>query len=222
MDPRTQDFLEVKDIKDGVLILKNNQIRGVLMVSSVNFALKSEEAQNSIIYAFQSFLNSLDFFCQIIIQSRNINITPYLDTIKKLEEKQANELLKTQTASYMEFIKELVKGENVVTKNFYVIVPYLLTDILGVGGLAKQYNVFDFLDKNKGKNHQEGINDEDFEKCRTQLWQRMEFLANGLRRCGLDAIPLTTPELIELLWAIHHPSEAEAGYYPEIAPELLK
>ena len=94
MKSTTQDFLEIKDIRDGILMLKNNQIRGVLMVSSINFVLMSEEEQNSIIYGFQGFLNSLDFSCQIIVQSRKINITPYLDTIKGLEEKQTSELLK--------------------------------------------------------------------------------------------------------------------------------
>lgn len=220
MESATQEFLEIKDIKEGVVILKNNQLRGVLMVSSLNFVLKSEEAQNSIIYAFQNFLNSLDFSCQIIVQSRNINITPYLDTIKTLEEGQTNELLKTQTSSYVEFIKELVKGENIMTKSFYVVVPYALTEALGVKGITKQYSFFNFLNKGGGKGQE--LNQEDFDKCKNQLWQRMEFLAMGLKRCGLDAIPLTTPELIELFWAIHHPMEAEAGYYPEILPELLK
>ena len=104
----TQEFLEIKDIREGVLLLKNNSIRGILMVSSLNFALKSDEEQSAIIYAFQTFLNSLDFFCQIVIQSRNINITPYLDGLKDLEEKQTTELLKQQTASYRDFIKNLV------------------------------------------------------------------------------------------------------------------
>ena len=221
MELRTQDFLAIQDIKDDVVILKNNQIRGIMMVSSVNFALKSDESQNAIIYAFQSFLNSLDFFCQIVIQSRAINITPYLDTVKALEEQQTNELLKTQTSSYMEFIKELVKGENIVTKSFYIIVPFALTEALGVGGIAKQYDFFKFLKSDEAKD-KSNISPEDFEKCKVQLWQRMEFLANGLRRCGLEAAPLSTPELIELFWAAHHPTEAEAGYYPEIAPELLK
>ena len=72
-DTSTQDFLEIKDIREGVIILKNNSIRGILMVSSLNFALKSEEEQSAIIYAYQSFLNSLDFSCQIVIQSRKIN-----------------------------------------------------------------------------------------------------------------------------------------------------
>ena len=211
----TQEFLEIKDIREGVLLLKNNSIRGILMVSSINFALKSDEEQSAIIYAFQTFLNSLDFFCQIVIQSRNINITPYLDGLKDLEEKQTSELLKQQTASYRDFIKNLVKGDTIMTKNFYVVVPYSLMEVLGVGAIAKQ---FDFLKSKKEKE----MKDDDFQRCKSQLWQRMEFLAMGLRRCGLEAIPLTTPELIELFWSIHHPDQAEIGYYPEILPELLK
>ncbi|MDO8486581.1 MAG: hypothetical protein Q7S77_02715 [Candidatus Staskawiczbacteria bacterium] len=213
----TQEFLEIKDIKEGVLVLKNNAIRGILMVSSINFALKSDEEQSAIIYAFQSFLNSLDFSCQIVIQSRNINITPYLDGLKDLEEKQTSELLRQQTSSYREFIKNLVKGDMIMTKNFYVVVPYSLMEILGVGAVAKQ---FDFLKTQKEKEQQ--MKDDDFQRCKSQIWQRMEFLAMGLRRCGLEAIPLTTPELIELFWSIHHPDQAEIGYYPEILPELLK
>ena len=217
MDSSTQDFLEIKQIKEGVLVLKNGAIRGVLMVSSINFALKSSEEQSAIIYAFQSFLNSLDFSCQIVIQSRNLNITPYLDKIKTLEENQTNELMKAQTVAYREFIKELVKGDSVMTKNFYVVIPYTVTEILGVGAGLKSINPLA-----SKKDQAKEMSDEDFEKCKNQLWQRMEFLAMGLKRCGLDVMPLTTPELIELFWSLHHPSEAEIGYAPEIAPELLK
>ena len=135
-----------------------------------------------------------------------------------MEENQQNELLKAQTASYGEFIKELVQGDNIMTKNFYIVVPYTLAEILGVGAALKKSNLFSFGKKNDGQH----ISDEDFEKCKNQLWQRMEFLAGGLKRAGLDATPLATVELIELFWAIHHPSEAEVGYYPEILPELLK
>lgn len=206
MKSTTQDFLEIKNIKDGVVMLKNNQIRGILMVSSLNFALRATQEQNSILYSFQSFLNSLDFPCQIVVQSRHINITPYVDVVKSLEEKQTSELLKLQTASYVEFIKELVAGEQVMTKHFFVVVPYNLAEILGVG-------------KSLGANIK--LSEQDFEKCKNQLWQRMEYVAMGLKRCELDSIPLTTPELIELFWATHHPKEAEQGYYPEIAPELL-
>ena len=224
MDLSTQDFLEIQDIKEGILILKNNDIRGVLMVSSVSFALQSDDDQAAIIYAFQSFLNSLDFPCQILVQSRKINITPYLDDLRKMEENQTNELLKIQTASYIEFIKNLVQGDAVMTKNFYVVVPYALTAILGVGAISKKFNFSSLFGKKKTEvaGQKSQISDEEFEKCKNQLWQRMEFLALGLKRCGLDSVPLTTPELIELFWSLHHPDQAGIGYSPEISPELLK
>lgn len=218
LEPTTQDFLKVKDIKDGFLVLDNNDIRGVLMVSSINFALKSEQTQSAIIYAFQSFLNSLDFYCQILVQSRHINITPYLDSLKGLEEHQPNELLKTQISSYQEFIKELVHGENIMTKKFYVVIPYALGESFGVGSVIKQ----SFFSRFFGKKDDKALKEADFEKYKNQLWQRMEFVAVGLQRCGLEAMPLTTPELIELLWALHHPSQAEIGYSPEITPELMQ
>ena len=215
----TQAFLEVQDIREGILLLKNSSIRGILMVSSINFALKSEEEQTAIVYAFQTFLNSLDFFCQIVIQSRNINITPYLDGLKDLEERQTNELLREQTASYREFIKSMVIEDTVMTRNFYVVVPYNLMEIFGVKGAGKQFGVGGKAPKGQ---QNAPMKDDEFQRCKTQLWQRMEYLSMGLRRCGLEAVPLTTPELIELFWAIHHPDQAEVGYYPEILPELLK
>lgn len=218
----TQEFLEVKDIREGVVMLKSGGIRGILMVSSLNFALKSVEEQSSIIFAYQSFLNSLDFSCQIVIQSRNVNITPYLDNIKALEQQQTSELMKSQVLSYVDFIKELVAGDNIMTKSFYVIVPYTTMEILGAQSALNQSGLFDFFKKDKNKQGGRQMSDEDFEKCKNQLWQRMEFLAMGLKRCGLDVMPLTTPELIELFWAMHHPDQAEIGYYPEILPELLK
>jgi hypothetical protein len=214
----TQAFLEVQDIREGVLLLKNNSIRGILMTSSINFALKSEEEQTATIFSFQNFLNSLDFFCQIVIQSRNINITPYLDSLKDLEDKQTNGLLRKQTASYREFIKEMVVGDVVMTKSFYIVVPYNLMEILGMKGAQKNFSAA----VTGGGGNTKAITDDEFQRCKSQLWQRMEYISMGLRRCGLEAVPLTTPELIELFWSIHHPDQAEIGYYPEILPELLK
>ncbi len=219
----TQAFLEIQDIKEGILVLKNHAMRGVMMVSSINFALKSEEEQTAIIYAFQSFLNSLDFACQMVVQSRRINITPYLDGLKDLEDRQTNELLKMQTSSYREFIKQLVQGETIMTKNFYIVIPFTLMEGMGISSIAGSASPFAGLfGKSAGQKTSTGMTDDEFQRCKTQLWQRMEFLATGLRRCGLEAIPLTTAELIELFWAIHHPEQAEIGYYPEILPELIK
>jgi len=199
-----QQFLEIQEIKQGVAVLKNKALRGVLMVSSINFALKSEDEQNATIYQFQNFLNSLDFSLQIVVQSRKLNITGYLDKLKELEKQQKSELMKTQTAEYRKFVQELIAGGSIMSKNFFVVVPFSFIDIPGFTSAQKS--------------------DQDettFQRGKSQLWQRMEFVASGLRRCGLKCIPLNTSELIELFWSIHHPEEAEIGYYPEIPPELI-
>ena len=171
------------------------------MVSSQNFALKSDEEQQAIIYQFQSFLNSLDFPLEITVQSRILNITGYLDKLKELEKKQKNELLKVQTAEYHKFIKELIAGGQILAKNFFVVVPFTLIEVPGM--------------KKTGTETQ-------FQRAKSQLWQRMEFVALGLRRCGLQCVPLNTSELIELFWSLYHPEESEIGYYPEIPSELVR
>ena len=173
------------------------------MSSSLNFALKSEDEQNAIIYQFQNFLNSLDFSTEIVVQSRILNITGYLNKLKEMEEKQENELLKFQTREYQNFIKELIAGGQILSKNFFVIVPFTLIEIPGFK-----------------KEKTQTLTEEQFQRAKSQLWQRMEFVALGLRRCGLQCIPLNTAELIELFWSLYHPEEAEVGYYPEIPPEL--
>ena len=199
----TQQFLEIEKIREGVVVLKNKSLRGIIMASSLNFALKSEEEQNAIIYQFQNFLNSLDFSTEIVVQSRILNITGYLDKLKEMEEKQENELLKFQTREYQNFIRELIAGGQILSKNFFIIVPFTLMEIPGMK-----------------KEKTQTLTEEQFQRAKSQLWQRMEFVALGLRRCGLQCIPLNTTELIELFWSLYHPEEAEVGYYPEIPPEL--
>lgn len=206
----TQQFLEIKDIKDGIIVLKNNALRGIMMISSLNFALKPDEEQDAIIYQFQQFLNSLDFSSQILVQTRRLNITGYLDKLKELERKQKNDLLRTQTTEYRKFIEGMIKEGAIMTKNFYIIVPYSILE-------AKKVTTA----KKLRKAAIPSLTKEEFHRCKDQLWQRMEFLGLGLRRCGLNAIPLTTPELIELFWSLYHPQQAEVGYYPEIPPEIM-
>ena len=205
----TQQLLEIKKIKEGVVVLRNKALRGILMVSSQNFALKSEEEQKAIIYQFQNFLNSLDFSLEIVIQSRKLNMTGYLDSLKELEKKEKNELLKLQIGEYEKFIKELIAGGAIMSKNFFVVVPFIFAELPrlspSIDGVKKTKKI---------------LTEEKFQRAKTQLWQRMEFVALGLRRCGLQCAPLNTVELIELFWSLYHPEEAEVGYYPEIPPEL--
>ena len=214
MAQRTQKFLEVQEFREGVLILRDHSIRGILMVSSMNFALKNDEEQQAVIAQFQRFLNSLDFSLQIVNQSRKLNITGYFDLLKDLEAKQQNELLRKQTANYREFVEKLVKGGTIMAKNFYVVVPFTLVE---AAPGAKQKGPLKRRPKILGK-----LTDEEFGRMKAQIWQRMEFVALGLKRTGLTVVPLNTEELIELFWSWYHPAAAEVGYYPQVLPELLK
>lgn len=206
----TQAFLEFEQIREGIMILKNKAMRAVLMVSSLNFALKSEEEQDAILYQFQNFLNSLDFSCQILIHSRRINIVGYLDKLKEIEEKEENDLLKLQIAEYRKFIEDIMAGGTIMQKIFYVVIPFTISEARGQ--ISEKKSKFPIKIPT--------LTEEEFRRCKAQLWQRVEFTALGLRRCGLQTVPLNTLELIELLWSFYHPLEAEKGYYPEIPPEL--
>ncbi|MDP2930429.1 MAG: hypothetical protein Q8N56_02350 [bacterium] len=208
--PTTQDFLALEQIREGMIILKNKGLRGIMIVSSLNFALKSDEEQEAIIYQFQSFINSLDFSAQIIVQSRKLNMTGYLEKIEGLEQIQPNDLMKTQVTGYHDFIKELIEGGTIMSKSFFIVVPYTLGEsdqAAGSDNILKMGRI-------------PMMTEDQFQRCKSQLWQRMEFVALGLKRMGLQAMPLSTAELVEFFWAVHHPKEAEIGYYPEIPPEL--
>ena len=184
----------------------------MIMQFLLNFALKSNEEQNITLYQFQNFLNSLDFSCQIVIQSRRLNITGYIEKLKNLEKKQRNELLQIQTAGYREFIEKMIRTGTIMTKSFFVVVPFYLS-------LAQEATKSKKLIKTPKI---PALTEEEFQRSRNQLWQRMEFVALGLRRCDLQAIPLTTPELIELFWSLYHPQEAEVGFYPELPTEIIQ
>lgn len=209
----TQDFLEFEDIKDGIIILKNKALRSVLMTSSLNFALKSEDEQNAIIYQFQNFLNSLDFSCQIVIQSRKLNIIGYLDKLKEIEKLEKNDLLKTQIGEYINFVDGIVERGTIMQKSFYVVVPFSILETKDISARESRKGFTRII---------KTLTKEEFERSKIQLMQRVEFVILGLRGCGIDAVPLTTLEIIELLWSLHHPSEAEKGYYPEIPSEILE
>ena len=206
----TQDFLNIEQIKEGVIILKNKGLRAVLMVSSLNFALKSEEEQNAIIYQFQNFLNSLDFSCQIVAQSRRINITGYLDKLNEIGEKEKNELLKLQISEYRRFIDDIIKSGAIMQKSFYVVVPFSVMETQGSEATRPSIRRIN------------QITEEDFQRAKTQLFQRVEFVILGLRACGLEAVPLNNIEITELFWSLHHPQEAERGYYPDVPLELME
>lgn len=206
-----QLLVDIREIRDGILILKNGSLRVVLMASSINFALKSQDEQDAIVFQYQTFLNSLDFSAQFFIQSRKLNIEPYLDTLRERLKREYNELLKIQISEYVEFVKSFVDSANIVSKSFYVVVPYTPVVIYDEGGIGKTLgSLISSADK------KQGLNEEKFEEYKTQLYQRVEVIRQGLVRTGVRAVPLNTEETLELFYGLYNPGEAEKGKMPAI------
>ena len=198
----TQQYLDISEIKDNVVVLKKGGLRSVLMVSSINFALKSIDEQDAIIFHFQSFLNSLDFPIQIVINSRQLNLDNYINQLKDKEKKQTNDLLRLQTASYLEYIQGLVKMANIVTKTFYIAVPFAPSEVKGEGTMGKLRAISLSASKIMGGR-------EAFEKYKDQLWQRVDHVVNNLSGTGLRMTVLNTQELIELYYNLYNPEISE-------------
>lgn len=200
----SQDFLVIEEIRDGVVILKDGGMRMVLMVSSLNFALKSAGEQQAIFAQYQNFLNSLDFHIQFFIQSRRLNIRPYIQTLEEREKEQINDLIKIQTREYIEFIKNFSETTNIMTKTFFAVVPYSPTIFNKSGGFFSRFTA-------KKSKAEVKVNDvKDFTDRKTQLEQRAEVVAQGLSRMGLRTALLGTEELVELFFKLFNPGEAEA------------
>jgi hypothetical protein len=197
----TQDFVPIQEIRDGIVVLKDGTMRSIVLASSLNFALKSSDEQNAIISQFQNFLNSLDFSVQIFIQSKKLDIRPYLGLLEDRYKDQVTELMKIQTREYIEFIRTFVENSSIMTKSFFVVVPYSPVSI------STSNNPINKFMKKEGE--EKVLANEKFEEYRSQLEQRTGVVEQGLVRCGIRVAELGTEEVVELYYKIFNPGETE-------------
>lgn len=199
----TQEFVPIREVRDGIIMLKDGSMRGILLASSLNFSLKSDDERNAIILQFQDFLNSLDFAVQISVQSRRLDIRPYIALLEDRYKEQVNDLMKIQTREYIEFIKKFTETTSIMTKSFFVVVSYDPAIIS-----LKGNPVSGFFRKNTASEQQK-TKQLSFEENRTQLEQRVSVVEQGLSRCGIRVVRLGTEEVIELFYKIFNPGDTE-------------
>lgn len=198
----TQDFVPISEVRDGVAVLKDGSLRAILLASSLNFALKSEDEQTAFIIQFQNFLNSLDFSCQIFIESRMLDIRPYIATLEVAFKNQLDDLMRIQIREYIEFIKSFTEAANIMTKNFFVVVPYAPAAL----SLSSGASLAGKLSFGGAKTTAADAN-RTFEEQVSQLEQRIAIVQQGLVRCGVRTVQLGTEEAIELLYKLFNPGE---------------
>lgn len=194
----TQRFLDIAEIKEDTVILKDGTLRSVLLVSSINFSLKSVDEQNAIVQAYMQFLNGIDFPIQVLIQSRKMNIDNYLRQLSESEKQLENELLKRQIHDYTAFVSQLVQLGDIMQKRFFVVVPLN-------PATSSQKGFFQRLGEILTPNAAIRVSDERFKKQKFDLSIRVNQIVSGLSSMSLNAVQLDTQSLIELFYTIYNP-----------------
>lgn len=201
----TQAFVPIKEVRDGVVVLKDGSLRVLLMASSINLALKSADEQQAIVGQFQNFLNSLEFTVQFFVESRELDIRPYIALLEDRYAKELDDLMRIQIREYIAFIKDFTERADIMSKNFFIVVPYDPALVSRGGGLAGTLNSI----LPTGGSSSAALTDEEFERYRTQLEQRIAVIEQGLVRTGVRVAKLGTEEVIELFYKLFNPGELE-------------
>lgn len=204
----TQEFVPIERIRDGVIILKSGELRAILITNSLNLALKSEDEQQAILMQFQTFLNSLDFGIEFFIESRKLNIKPYIDLLQERSKEIKEDLLKIQIHEYIGFITKFTEESNIMTKHFFITVPYFQSQ-----SQPKNASMLSSFSTNDSTSKENQVS---FEASRIQLEQRLATVVQGLSRFGLRAQKLGTEEVVELFYKLFNPSEQNRSA-PKIA-----
>ncbi len=205
----TQDFVPIRDIKNGIIVLNNGDLRMMLMTSSLNFGLKGADEQAAILLQFQNFLNSLEFPIQISIQSKRLDIQPYLKMLEDREKAQLIDAMKIQVHEYISFIRDFTSRTNIMSKNFFIVVPYAgKSQASAAGAQSGLTALFGSPKKKKALSPEET---KSFEEARIQLEQRVSVVEQGLSRCDLRTVRLGTEEITELFYKKFNPGELDVS-----------
>ncbi len=196
----TQSFVPIEEIRDGIVVLKDGSMRAIMMASSINFALKSQDEQQAILAQFQNFLNTLDFSIQFYVQSRELDIAPYLELLASRESSQTNDLMRIQLREYMNFIREFTEEVDIMAKSFFVVISYTPAKVDVAKGIKSLLS---------GGKKEAVLPAQAFEEHRSQLEQRVAITTQGLARIGVRTVILGTNEIVDLFYHIFNPHEGK-------------
>jgi hypothetical protein len=203
----TQNSLLISEIRENMVILNDGSFRAVIACESINYDLMSNEEREGIEYSYQNFLNTLYFPTQIVIQSRKIDIKPYLDRLEQIRAKQENMLLGVMMDDYLDFIFDIAEQANIMRKDFFVVVPYV------IGGDANSdvnnlKNMTDSMISSVQKKQRIKIDAKNYDKAKDEIKNRVSTILNGLMNIGVRAGQLPTKALSELYYNFYNPDTA--------------
>lgn len=203
----SQNLLQFAEIRDGLVIMNDGSFRAVVRAYSVNYDLMSLQEQENVEFAFQGFLNSLYFTVQILVKSRKIDMGPYLHKLSKIRSETDNMLLGLLMEDYIYFISDLVSQTNIMSKEFYVVVPL----VSGQNSSTKEKGSTSVALSKLFKGRNKGVvtmDEAKLEEAKKELRNRVQAVINGLMQMGVNASPLNTSELIKLYYDSYNPDTA--------------
>ncbi len=210
------DLVEIKEIRQSTVLMKNGSLRQIVMVGGTNFSLKSEDEQNIITQAYQNFLNSINFSIQIIIHSRKINIERYVARLDESRNKESSGLLREQINEYQQFVRGFITDNPIMAKTFLVVVPYTPVNLPSLTSSSSFLSALPFFGKKKTEEETKKTSDEQlaaerksFDEHYEQLRQRTSQVVQGLSTIGLEAVALNDEQLIELFYNFYNPETVE-------------
>lgn len=220
----TQNTLQIAEIRDGIVIMHDGSFRSVVMVKSINFDLMSRQEQEAIEYSYQSFLNSLYFPVQIFIRSQRVDLQPYIEKLDKIRTEHDNMLLALLMDDYIGYIDNLSAQTNIMDKKFYVVIPYF-PHVDAQKALTQSKNFFSGVaGLFNSKETRVTINEQDLEKAKEELRNRVQSVLSGLMQCSIQGLPLDTQELIELYYDTYNPDTATRQplkNFGELSPDII-
>lgn len=205
----TQNTLQIAEVRDGIAIMSDGSFRSVVMVKSINFDLMSPEEREAVEFSYQGFLNSLYFEIQIFIRSQRVDLRPYIERLDKIRSEHDNMLLALLMEDYIGFVSDISAQTNIMDKRFYVVIPYFASDVSVQKALSQSKNFFSGLSGIfNNKEHHVTVNEQDLNKAKDELRNRVQAVLGGLQQCGIQGLPLDTQELIELFYDSYNPDTA--------------
>jgi hypothetical protein len=183
--------IDIRSVKDGILTLPDKKYRSVLQVSSINFELKSEDEQDALIDIYESFLNSVSCPLQILIRTREVDLDRYLSELRERLQGETEIIYRQQIENYDEFIRSLITTNKILTRHFYIVIPY------------------------------DSTHKTDFDIIREQLTQQSDIVARGLSRLGMQARELSSLEVLDLFYSFYSPNQAKLQPLTERALRLI-
>lgn len=202
----TQSSLQFSEIRDNMMIMNDGSFRAVIACKSINFDLMSDREREGVEYSYQNFLNSLAFPIQVLVKSRKVDITPYIDKLVDRRQKQENMLLGVLMDDYIDFIDILSQEANIMEKSFYVVIPYFPNgDIANLLSQSKGFFGKLFAKPTNTITHIDAVN---FQKAKDEIRNRVDSVLAGLFQIGVHGVQLDTKLLGELLYSSYNPDTA--------------